>query len=245
MAHAGNGHAGNGHDAAETLSELGLVAEATAGYVALNVDLGSSNGGGAPAPWAGIADEYIEQLHQLIARVDRAAIVRFVEVLREARDRGATIFLAGNGGSSATAAHWVNDLGKATKRSGRTPLRVMNLTDNVPWITALGNDEGIEHVFSGQLENFAQPKDIVIVISASGNSPNILHLLTTARAAGLTSIGLVGFDGGRALGLLDEALLVETEPGEYGLVESAHSALADIITTCLIKDRVPVSVVAD
>ena len=164
-----------------------------------------------------------------------------VEELRQARDRGATVFLAGNGGSSATAAHWVNDLGKATRSSGRKPFRVMNLTDNVPWLTALGNDESFERVFAGQLENFARPGDVVVIISASGNSPNILRLLEAARAGGLRTIGLVGFDGGAALELLDEALWVETEPGAYGLVETAHVALADIVTTCLINDRIAVA----
>jgi phosphoheptose isomerase len=195
---------------------------------------------GSHGTWQTVAGDYIYRLQELIARVDRQAIAMVVEEMRAARDRGATIFLAGNGGSSATAAHWVNDLGKATKASGRPPMRVMNLSDNVPWLTALGNDEGIDRVFAGQLENFARPGDVVVVISASGNSPNILRLLESARGTGLRTIGLVGFDGGAALPLLDQALWVQTERGAYGLVETAHSALADIVTTCLINDRVRV-----
>ncbi len=241
----GNGHAngnGNGHvDPAylESLVDVKSLAESPMAYEAVEVVADPSSSERRES-WTGIASEYIGRLHELVDQVDRDAIARVVEELRLARDRGATIFLAGNGGSSATAAHWVNDLGKATRSSGRAPFRVMNLTDNVPWLTALGNDESFERVFAGQLENFARPGDVVIIISASGNSPNILRLLEVARARGLRTIGLVGFDGGAAMGLLDEALWVETEAGAYGLVETAHVALADIITTCLINDRASV-----
>lgn len=246
----GNGHSngnglanGNGKDVyhSEAFVEVNSVAEINraVAYRALAINEQE------PEPvaletWTDLADQYASRLAALMAGVDRAAISRVVEELRRARDRGATIFLAGNGGSSATAAHWVNDLGKATKSSGRSPFRVLNLTDNVPWLTALGNDEGIDRVFAGQLENFARPGDVVMVISASGNSPNILRLLEAARAGGLRTIGLVGFDGGAALPLLNEALWVETEIGAYGLVETAHTALADIVTTCLINDRASV-----
>lgn len=239
----GNGHTnGNGHgafDPAEFVS-LRTLAEDSAfpGYQAFQIE--DAERTDRSAAWTTTADEYIQRLGTLIDGVDRAAIARVVEELRRARDRGATIFLAGNGGSSATAAHWVNDLGKATKASGKAPFRVMNLTDNVPWLTALGNDEGIERVFAGQMENFARPGDVVVVVTASGNSPNILALLEAAAGLGLRRIGLVGFDGGAARGMLDEVLWVETEPGAYGLVETAHTALADIVTTCLINDRVSV-----
>lgn len=238
----GNGHALDVYHPV-AFADLQAVAEASGDYAAIEIAVEEA----APPPghWTQIAGEYIGRLAALIDGVDRAAIARVVDELRAARDRGATIFFAGNGGSSATAAHWVNDLGKATKASGRRPMRVMNLTDNVPWLTALGNDEGIERVFSGQLENFARPSDVVVVITASGNSPNVIDLLTTARAMGLRTVGLIGFDGGRARGLLDEALWVETEKGAYGLVETAHTALADIVTTCLISDRVRVAAATD
>jgi D-sedoheptulose 7-phosphate isomerase len=242
----GNGYHANGNGngngkAYDTTAfvELGVVADAHPDYAAYPI-ASEEFTPGDPATWTGLTETYLARLNELLGRVDRADLVNFVEELRAARDRGATIFFAGNGGSSATAAHWVNDLGKATKAAGRAPMRVMNLTDNVPWLTALGNDEGIARVFSGQLENFARPNDLVVVISASGNSPNILDLLTTARAMGVRTAGLVGFDGGRALSLLDTGLWVETEAGAYGLVETAHTALADIVTTCLVNDRVPV-----
>jgi phosphoheptose isomerase len=184
-------------------------------------------------------EAYIASLSGLLARIDRSAIDRIVGLLRAARDAGATIFVAGNGGSSATAAHWVNDLSKATRQSGQRPFRAIGLTDNVPWLTALANDEGYQRIFSGQLENLARSGDLLMVISASGNSPNILSAILSARELNMGVIGLLGFDGGQACGMVDELVLIETEVGAYGLVESAHSAITDIITTCLMGDTVP------
>ena len=103
-----------------------------------------------------IAAEYLRAFETLVQRIDLDAVERVARRLRTARDSGAMIYVAGNGGSAASASHWVNDLGKATKRSGRAPMRVMSLSDNVAWLTALANDEGYERVFAGQLENFAQ-----------------------------------------------------------------------------------------
>jgi phosphoheptose isomerase len=234
----GNGHS-NGHGTlpGPGFVDVGAIAEppGAEAYRAIPIE---------GMPWHGVASEYIGRLRELVAAADLDAIARVVDELRAARDRGATIFIAGNGGSSATAAHWVNDLAKATKSSGRPPFKVMNLTDNVPWLTALANDEGYERVFEGQLENFARPGDVLIVITASGNSPNVIRALEAARTFGMRTIGLVGFDGGQAMALVDEALWVETERGAYGLVETAHSALADIVTTCLINDRVATAAIS-
>jgi len=183
-----------------------------------------------------IADEYLAEFNALMGRMDLEQVERAVERLREARDRGATIFIAGNGGSAATASHLVNDLGKATKSSGRAHLRVMGLSDNVSWLTALANDEGYERVFSGQLENFARAGDVLILISASGNSPNLVHAAAFARDRGVCTVGILGFDGGRLKDAVDEVVWLESEIGAYGPVESGHTVICDIITTCLIRD---------
>jgi D-sedoheptulose 7-phosphate isomerase len=183
-----------------------------------------------------IANDYLAEFRDLLDRIDFDEIARAVERLREARDRGATIFIAGNGGSAATASHLVNDLGKATKRSGRPALRVMCLSDNVSWLTALANDEGYERVFTGQLENFARAGDVLILISASGNSPNLLQAATFARKQGVETIGIVGFDGGELKSTVDEVLWLESNIGSYGPVESGHTVICDILTTCLIRD---------
>jgi D-sedoheptulose 7-phosphate isomerase len=185
-----------------------------------------------------LVTRYLGDLQRLLDQIDPDALGRAVEHLRRAREQGATIYLAGNGGSAATATHLANDLGKATRRSGRRPIRVMCLSDNVSWLTALANDEGYEWVFAGQLENFANPGDVLIVISASGNSPNLVRAVELARDRGLVTVGVLGFDGGRLQGMVDEALWLRSEHGLYGPVESAHTVLLDIITACLIEDRI-------
>ncbi|GGC72276.1 hypothetical protein GCM10010994_33350 [Chelatococcus reniformis] len=174
----------------------------------------------------------------MLADVDTGAVERVCQTLREARDRRARVFIAGNGGSAATASHWVNDLGKAAKRSGRPPFRVTSLSDNISWLTALGNDEGYERVFSGQLENFAERGDVLVVISASGNSPNLISAVELAKDRGMTTLALLGFDGGKLKGLCDDIVLVDSEKGAYELVEDVHSALMHSITKYLIADVV-------
>ncbi len=190
-----------------------------------------------PFPSRKIARDYLGYFNQLLAGADLDVIARVVEHLRRARDEGATVYVAGNGGSSAIATHLVNDLGKATKQSGRRPVRTMCLSDNTSWLTALANDEGYERVFSGQLENFARPGDVLIVISTSGNSPNVVAAVDYAREHGMVTVGVVGFDGGAVKDRVDECIWLESEPGVYGPVESAHATLCDILTTCLIQDR--------
>jgi D-sedoheptulose 7-phosphate isomerase len=180
---------------------------------------------------------YMASLRALIDEVDLEAVERITQILRRARDNRATIFIAGNGGSASTASHWVNDLGKATKRSGRMPIRAMCLSDNTSWFSALANDEGYDSVFSGQLDNFAEPGDVLIVISASGNSSNLIHAVALAQRRKVTTIGLLGFDGGKLKHLIDEMILVESAKGAYELVEDTHSAICHALTRCLVADR--------
>jgi len=180
-----------------------------------------------------IAANYLQSFKSLLNQIDMNALERIVQHLHKARDNGATIYVAGNGGSAATASHWVNDLGKATKTAGRAPMRVMSLSDNVSWLTALANDEGYQRVFSGQLENFARTGDVLIAISASGNSPNLVQAVELARRRGVVTIGFLGFDGGALKNKVDECLWLQTEKGAYGLVESAHALLCHVLTDCL------------
>ncbi len=187
---------------------------------------------------AQIASDYLRRLNQLTAGIDFADVHRTVQHLAEARDRGSKVYVAGNGGSAATAMHWANDLGKATKRSGRVPLRPICLADNISWITALANDEGFDRVFSGQLENFAEPGDVLVVISASGNSPNLVSAVEMARSREVRTIGFLGFDGGVLKDMVDDCIWVKTEKGCYELVEDAHMILCHILTSCLVQDRV-------
>jgi len=192
-------------------------------------------------PFRELTLDYLAAVGAALTRVDIEGVQQAVQMLRKARDGGDTVFIAGNGGSAATASHWVNDLGKATKRSGRPPIRVMGLTDNISWMTALGNDEGYERIFAGQVENFAKPGDLLIVISASGNSPNLVKAVELARGRKVASIGLLGFDGGALMELVDHPVWVQSEKGAYEMVEDVHSAICHAITRCLVADRLELS----
>ena len=189
------------------------------------------------SPSKQIAATFLREFGELLQRVNLDAVERIYQILRSARDNGATVYLAGNGGSAATAAHWVNDLGKGAKESCGLPLRVMSLSDNVSWLTALANDEGYERVFAGQLENFAKANDVLVVLSASGNSANLLRAVEMARARKLKTIAFLGFDGGALKSMVDEVVLLPTPKGAYGLVESGHDLLCHILTACLAADR--------
>ena len=188
-------------------------------------------------------EDYLRLLSTLLNDLDFAAVLRIGACLQHTRDAGGTIFLAGNGGSAATASHWANDLGKATKYPGAKPVRVVSLSDHVPWLTALANDEGYDRVFSGQLENFAQPGDVLVVISASGNSPNLVEAVRTARASGVLTVGFLGFDGGVLKSLVHDSLWLPTPKGTYGPVEDVHSIVCHLLTTCLASREVQLATV--
>lgn len=173
--------------------------------------------------------KYFNHLHNLLNSVDTKALQNFIDILLASRDNNTTVFLVGNGGSAMTAAHFVNDLCKTTKRKERN-FKAMNLSDNVSWLTALANDEGYEHVFSGQLGNFIQKDDVVIGISASGNSKNVIKALELANEKGAISVAMVGFDGGRMKEVAKEYIHIHTGLGEYGPVEDVHMVLVHLIT---------------
>lgn len=176
---------------------------------------------------------YLDLVVRVLRELDAADLVRVGARLQRARDEGQTIYLAGNGGSAATASHWANDLGKATKREGSKPMRVVSLVDHLSWVTALANDEGYERIFSGQLENLVAPGDVLVVFSASGNSPNLVAAVTTARRLGALTIAMIGFDGGALKDLVDDYLWLPTPKATYGPVEDGHLVLCHLLTTCL------------
>ena len=137
----------------------------------------------------------------------------------------------GNGGSAATASHFVCDLVKTARVTGLEPLRVFALADNTPLMTAWANDAAYEQTFAEQILALVDPDDIVIGISASGNSPNILAGLAAAAERGARTIGILGFDGGKALDLVD--VPVHVPCNDYGLVEDTHAAIGHAITAAI------------
>ena len=161
--------------------------------------------------------------------VDR--IIRVVEVLNEARDKGRRVFIFGNGGSAATASHIACDLAKGAAGNDRPGLRAFSLNDSIALTTAWANDTDYENIFSAQLVGLADPGDVVIAISGSGNSLNVLNGVRAARIRGATTIGFSGFDGGRLESLVDIAIVVNNHVMEQ--VEDVHLLLGHVITTCL------------
>jgi D-sedoheptulose 7-phosphate isomerase len=178
---------------------------------------------------ADFADGYLAYLAQVFARIDRDAIALFVQALERARADGATVFFCGNGGSAATASHFQNDL----TRWRTDPMKVVSLTDNVAVITALGNDYGYDRIFVMQLEPLLSEGDVVVAISASGNSPNVVQAIEFANERKAVTVGLTGFDGGRLGELCEIHVHVPSARGEYGPVEDAHMVLDHLVMSYL------------
>ncbi len=179
------------------------------------------------------AQRYVEHVIDVLRRLDCAAVSQVIRAFLEARSRGNTIFFLGNGGSAATACHFANDMGFCASPEGSTPFRALSLAANMSFITCLANDIGYDNVFSWQLRNLMRPGDVVVGISASGNSPNVVNALEYAGLNGGIPVALVGFDGGKIKRIAKYVIHVETEKGEYGPVEDVHMVLDHLISTYL------------
>ena len=186
---------------------------------------------------ASFARAYAGRVAALLTQLDVTAVARFVDILLEARAAGRTVFVAGNGGSAATASHCAVDFMHGTSAVGAAPLRTISLVDNVPGLTAIANDRSYDEVFTAQLEKLLQPNDVLVVISASGNSPNVISAVEYANSHGATTVGILGFDGGQLNGLCQHAVMVRTAPGEYGPVEDVHLVVNHIVTMWLKSRR--------
>ncbi|SRR5258708_7200366 len=150
--------------------------------------------------------EYATQLGELLTAQDWGAVDRLTDLMREARRNGRTVFICGNGGSAANAIHWANDFAyPVAKRHGQA-LRMSALTSNTAVLTCLANDIGYEHVFAHQLRIAACADDVLIVLSGSGNSANIIEAVRAARDLRLKTAAVLGFDGGRCLAMVDVAI---------------------------------------
>jgi D-sedoheptulose 7-phosphate isomerase len=177
---------------------------------------------------------YFEYLGNVLSKISLHEIDNFVDLLLKARERNSTIFFIGNGGSAATASHFANDIAIGTRTESKH-FRVISLCDNQAVITAIANDDGYEKVFSQQLKVLLKEQDLVISISASGNSPNLIHAINTAKNMNATTIGISAFDGGKMKEIVDYSLHVPTEKGEYGPAEDAHMVLDHLVGNYLIR----------
>lgn len=178
-------------------------------------------------------EAYRNKLVESINLIDESAVLKVAAKLDSARREGKRVFIIGNGGSAAIASHFACDLGKGCYREGEANFKVTSLTDNVPWMTALSNDLSYEHVFVNQLKNFAEEGDLLIAISSSGSSKNIIKACEYAKETGLCVIGFVGFQGGRLKEIADISIWIESD--DYGIVEDCHSVLEHVISHLIRK----------
>ncbi len=177
---------------------------------------------------------YFDYLKTILDNIDNKSITRFVKLLLEARENGNTVFFIGNGGSASTASHFANDLSFGTNEY-KQPFKVVSLTDNVSVLTALGNDFGYEEIFVRQLMIQGQTNDVVVGISASGNSENITNAFKYASENQIRSFAITAFDGGLMKQMADDGIHVATDLKEYGPAEDAHMILDHLVTAYLMR----------
>jgi D-sedoheptulose 7-phosphate isomerase len=169
---------------------------------------------------------YLDRLNNEVARLNQADIRKWADLTFDAWQNGRFVFIIGNGGSGTTASHMAEDLGKSTLRpadlndESKKRLKVLSLTDNTGWLLAVGNDCGYDQVFIQQLMNYGSAGDLLIAISGSGNSPNILKAVEWANRHGLTTYGLTGYGGGKLKDMVQHGLHVALD--DMGMVESIH-----------------------
>jgi D-sedoheptulose 7-phosphate isomerase len=188
----------------------------------------------APISGAEYASSYTAYLSELMAKLDFGTIENVIDLFWKARTNDKTIFFIGNGGSAATCSHFAEDLVGGTVVEGKRLFRALSLVDNNAFLTALGNDEGYDQIFVWQLRSLLSEGDIVVAISGSGNSPNLLRAVEYTNANGGITVGIVGFDGGELKKICHHNIHAIATKGEYAPVEDIHLVLGHIICTYLM-----------
>lgn len=175
--------------------------------------------------------KYFTYLKSVLNSISDLEIDKLADVFEDSQKNGNTIFVAGNGGSSTTATTMANDIGfDILKKTGADkPFKIMSLCDNNAVITAIANDVGYENIFINQLKIHFRPGDSIILISASGNSPNILKAANWVKQRQGKIIGFLGFEGGNLIDLCDVKIHVKSKKGEYGPVEDAHLIINHVL----------------
>lgn len=188
-------------------------------------------------------EAYVNGIKATLDTMPWAVVERVVDVIHDARHTNRQVFVFGNGGSASTASHMACDLGKNTQAPGSPRLRVLSLNDNMALFSALSNDCGYENVFAEQLSSLVQPGDIVIAISASGNSPNVLKAIEVAQVRGATTIGFSGYAGGKLSQMVDLPIVAENHCIEQ--IEDIHVMLEHMITTAVRERAATAMMVGD
>ena len=179
---------------------------------------------------------YCDYVQKLISEIDIASVKRVVDCLLEARENNKTIFVAGNGGSATTASHFAQDMGEVGRKIQGKGFRTRSINDNVSALTAIGNDYSFDNVFALQIQESFDPGDVLVVISASGNSPNVIKAVEWAKEKNGSTVALVGFDGGRLAIICDHVIHIQSKKGEYGPVEDVHLILNHMIVSYLMME---------
>jgi phosphoheptose isomerase len=190
------------------------------------------------APYASTAsyfEAYADELSRAAKSIDPAAVDRAAAILLDAYTRDARLFSCGNGGSAAVANHMQCDHVKGVRTATDLTPRVHSLSTNVELVTAIANDLGYENVFAYQLQSQSEPGDVLIAVSSSGRSPNIVHALTWARDHGLGTIAITGFDGGAARTAAEVSIHVEST--NYGVIEDLHQAIMHALAQYIRHSR--------
>ncbi len=183
-----------------------------------------------------LVSAYFSRAIESINETNQATISELVSLLQSVRKSGATVFIAGNGGSASTAEHIALDWMLGTGLSN-PPLRVISLAESSASITATGNDFAFETVFSRQLKSLAVHGDLLVVISASGNSPNLVGVVQEAKGIGVQVVAITGFDGGLLAQAAELSVHVPTAIGDYGVAEDLHLMIGHIVKEALIAEE--------
>ncbi|MCZ6484115.1 MAG: SIS domain-containing protein [Acidobacteria bacterium] len=170
---------------------------------------------------------YKEKSLAALEKIAENDVAQLIELLSAAREAGRQIFLCGNGGSAATASHFANDLGKGASFGHEKRFRVLALTDNVSWMTALANDTDYSQIFVEQLKNYARPEDLLITFSGSGNSPNVLEVVQWANQNSMLTVGITGRPGGKLGELARYPVFVESS--HMGHIEEGHFLIQHLV----------------
>ena len=179
-----------------------------------------------------IIENYQNRLVAALNSIDRDQVLRVANLLSNSTLENKRIWLIGNGGSATTASHFATDLTRCIGSNNKN-LKSISLCDNIGIITAIGNDFGYENIFLRQVERNCESEDVLIAISASGNSGNLIKAINWANEAGITTVGLTSFDGGMMRNLVNLSIHIETENGDYGVAEDGHLAICHMIAEAL------------
>lgn len=181
--------------------------------------------------------KYLKKIQNALDGISRREITDVIEALYDGYQKKRQVFIFGNGGSASSASHFACDLGKETTLFGPARYKIISLNDNISLFTAIANDFGYDDIFKEQLINLLRPRDLVIAISCSGNSPNVIKAIEYAKQKKAKIIGFFGFDGGKGRELADICVTIKTTDKDYGLVESVHSLLFHLIPEYL-KEKI-------